>query len=269
MRIRLDAIVAAAAAAVAADASAQVTFFEAEGFRGNAFMVRQPTPNFSPLGFNDRASSAVVERGRWIVCEDAGFRGRCIVLVPGKYPSLALYEMNNRISSARPVQGNEMSYLVVTPPAPAPVPAYEYRWRPEEKLFEVPVSYARAVVGPPEQRCWVERQQVVQPSQPNVAGAVIGGVLGGVLGHQIGGGTGKTVATVGGAIAGTAVGANVGKSPGGVYDQDVQRCEAVPGSAKPEYWDVTYYFGGVEHHVQMSQPPGPTVWVNGRGEPRG
>ena len=269
MRIRLDAIVAAAAAAVAADASAQVTFYEAEGFRGNAFMVRQPTPNFSPLGFNDRASSAVVERGRWIVCEDAGFRGRCIVLVPGKYPSLALYDMNNRISSARPVQGNEMSYLVVTPPAPAPVPAYEYRWRPEEKLFEVPVSYVRAVVGPPEQRCWVERQQVVQPSQPNVAGAIIGGVLGGVLGHQIGGGTGKTVATVGGAIAGTAVGANVGKSSGGVYDQDVQRCEAVPGSAKPEYWDVTYYFGDVEHHIQMSSPPGPTIWVNGRGEPRG
>jgi uncharacterized protein YcfJ len=232
-------------------------------------MVRQSTPNFSPLGFNDRASSAVVERDRWIVCEDSGYRGKCIVLVPGDYPSLAPFDMNNRISSARPVQGNEkISYLVVTPP-PAPAPAYPYRWRPEEKLFEVPVSDARAVVGPPEQRCWVERQQVAQPSQPNVAGAIIGGVLGGVLGHQIGGGTGKTVATVGGAIAGTAVGANVGKSPGGVYDQDVQRCEAVPGSAKPEYWDVTYYFGGVEHHMQMSTPPGQTIWVNDRGEPRG
>ena len=231
-------------------------------------MVRQATPNFSPLGFNDRAMSAVVTSGRWEACEDAGFRGRCIVLEPGNYPSLAPYDMAYRISAARPVGGNTYSNIVVPPPAPTRA-AYEYRWRPEEKLFEVPVSHVRAVVGPPEQRCWIERQQVVEPSQPNVAGAIIGGVLGGVLGHQIGGGTGKTVATVGGAIAGTAVGANIAKKPGGVYDQDVQRCADVPGTAKPEYWDVTYYFGNVEHHLQMSTPPGQTIWVNGRGEPRG
>jgi len=90
-----------------------------------------------------------------------------------------------------------------------------------------------------------------------------------VLGHQIGGGTGKTVATVGGAVAGTALGANVAKRPGGTYEQDVQRCADVPGTAKPEYWDVTYFFGGTEHHVQMSTQPATTIWVNGRGEPRG
>ncbi len=264
----LRAILAAAAAMMAAQAAAQVTFYDAEGFRGSAFMVRQTTPNLSPLGFNDRASSAVVERGRWQLCEDAGFRGRCIVLPPGNYPSLGQYDMNNRVSSVRQVGGNEYSSMVV--PAPAPAPAYEYRWRPEEKLFEVPVSYVRAVVGPPEQRCWVERQQVVEPSQPNVPGAIIGGILGGVLGHQIGGGRGKDVATVAGAVGGVAIGSNVGRSQGGaVYDQDVQRCAAVPGSAKPEYWDVTYYFGGTEHHVQMATQPGPTIWVNGRGEPRG
>ena len=269
MGTRLNAILGVAAALIAAPAAAQLTFYDAEGFHGNAFMVEQTAPNLSPLGFNDRAASVVVERGRWQVCEDSGFRGHCIVLVPGNYPSLAPFDMIYKISSVRPVGGNDFAYMVVTPP-PAPAPAaYEYRWRPEEKLFEVPVSNVRAVVGPQEQRCWVERQQVVQPSQPNVAGAVIGGVLGGVLGHQIGGGTGKTVATVGGAIAGTAIGSNVGKSSGGVYDQDVQRCETVPGSAKPEYWDVTYYFGGVEHHIQMSAQPGPTIWVNGRGEPRG
>ena len=268
MRTTLGALLAAAAATMAAQATAQVTFYDAEGFRGSAFMVRQTTPNLSPLGFNDRASSAVVERGRWQLCEDAGFRGRCIVLPPGNYPSLGQYDMNNRVSSVRQVGGNEYSSMVV--PAPAPAPAYEYRWRPEEKLFEVPVSYVRAVVGPPEQRCWVERQQVVEPSQPNVPGAIIGGILGGVLGHQIGGGRGKDVATVAGAVGGVAIGSNVGRSQSGaVYDQDVQRCAAVPGSAKPEYWDVTYYFGGTEHHVQMATQPGPTIWVNGRGEPRG
>ena len=41
------------------------------------------------MGFNDRASSVIVERGQWQVCDDIGFRGYCIVLRPGQYPSLA------------------------------------------------------------------------------------------------------------------------------------------------------------------------------------
>ena len=113
-------------------------------------------------------------------------------------------------------------------------------------------------------------QQVAQKGNASGVGLVGGAVLGGVLGHQIGGGRGKDVATVAGAVGGVAIGSNVGRSQGGaVYDQDVQRCAAVPGSANPEYWDVTYYFGGTEHHVQMATQPGPTIWVNGRGEPRG
>ena len=72
------------------------------------------------------------------------------------------------VSSVRPV-GNA-HYANEVPPPTAPV--YEYRRRPNERLFEVPISYVRAVVGPPEQRCWVERQQVAEPPQgaPNVPG---------------------------------------------------------------------------------------------------
>ena len=33
-------------------------------------------------------------------------------------------------------------------------------------------------------------------------------------------------------------------------------CEYVPISARPDYWDVTYIFGGYEHRVQMTTPPG-------------
>ena len=47
----------------------------------------------------------------------------------------------------------------------------------------------------------------------------------------------------------------------------MQRCENV-ASTTPQYWDVTYVFRGVEHHVQMSAAPGPTITVNGNGEPR-
>ena len=41
-----------------------------------------------------------------------------------------------------------------------------------------------------------------------------------------------------------------------------------PGQARPAYWDVTYNFRGVEHRMQMTKPPGATVTVNERGEPR-
>jgi uncharacterized protein YcfJ len=101
-----------------------------------------------------------------------------------------------------------------------------------------------------------------------VPGAVVGAIIGGVLGHQVGSGRGKDVATAGGAVAGAAIGANVGRSPGGSYGQDVQRCTVVPGSARPDYWDVMYYFDGLEHHMQTNAPPLPTIWVNGNGEPR-
>ncbi len=134
------------------------------------------------------------------------------------------------------------------------------------------VTSARAVVGTPEQRCWIEREQFSQQEQggPNVPGAIVGALIGGILGHQVGGGTGKDLATVGGFVAGAAIGANAGRDGGSsqASTRDVRRCKNVPSQAKPQYWDVTYNFQGQEHHVQMTQQPGQTLIVNERGEPR-
>jgi len=151
-------------------------------------------------------------------------------------------------------------------PAPA---AYDYRRRENEPLYEAPVTSVRAVVGPPQQRCWVERQ-VVETGSPgvNVPGAVVGGVIGGILGHQIGSGRGNDLATGIGAVGGAVVGANVGRDAGTVYTQDVQRCATVSTAAPLDYWDVTYNFRGYEHRVQTTSPPGRTILVNGQGEPR-
>ena len=155
--------------------------------------------------------------------------------------------------------------------APAPVAVYDDHRRNNERLYQANVTSVRAVVGPPEQRCWIEREQVVQDrGGANVPAAIVGAVIGGVLGHQIGGGRGQDIATAGGAVAGAAIGANIGRDGGGqqVHTQDVQRCASVPSQGRPDYWDVTYNFRGQEHRVQMTAPPGPTVTVNGQGEPR-
>lgn len=249
-----------------AEGAAQVTFYERENFRGGEFAVAGAVDNFSGTGFNDRASSVIVERGRWEVCEDANFQGRCVVLRPGRYDSLAGMGMNHRISSIRPLD-REARY---ENEPEAPLAVYAYQPRPDERLYQVNVTSVHAVVGPPEQRCWVERQQVEDRSGgANVPGAIVGAIIGGVLGHQVGGGRGQDVATAGGAVAGAAIGSNAGRGSGQVYSQEVQRCASVPSSARPEFWDVTYYFRGQEHRVQMSAPPGPTLTVNGDGEPRG
>jgi uncharacterized protein YcfJ len=269
MKITLKTVLAMAAVAAATQAAAQVVFYENDGYQGRSFSTDKPVGDLQRYGFNDRASSAVVLRDRWEVCTDAAFGGRCVVLRPGRYGSLSALGIDDRISSARVVGSNvrldEGRY------APPPEPVYDNHRRRGERLYEAEVGSVRAVVGPPERRCWVEHEQVApERGGANVPGAIAGALLGGILGHQIGGGRGKDLATAGGAVAGAAVGANVGRDGGGpATTRDVQRCADTPGSARPAYWDVTYTFRGRDHRIQMAAPPGRTITVNGQGEPRG
>ncbi len=250
------------------NAAEQITFYEREGFRGQSFTADRAIQNLGRYGFNDRAESVVVLAGRWEVCDDIRFGGRCTVLRPGRYPSLTSMGLNDRVSSVRTV--SRAARIQDNRYAPPPVAVNDYSRSNNERLYQVSVTSVRAVVGPPEQRCWVERAQVTQErGNPNVGGAIAGAIIGGILGHQVGGGRGKDLATAGGAVAGAAVGANIGRDGGGQQAQDVQRCESVTSQARPSYWDVTYNFRGQEHRVQMTAPPGPTVTVDEQGEPRG
>jgi uncharacterized protein YcfJ len=247
----------------------EIIFYEEEGFRGREFATRADVPSLREFGFNNRASSVVVLGERWEACERSEYRGGCVILRPGRYPNLAAMGINDSISSVRAVQPG--ARFDTGRYAPQPTPVYDWRRRPEERLHTVNVDSVRAVyAAAQQQRCWVEREQVSQPSRgdPNVGGAVVGGLIGGILGHQVGGGTGRDLATIGGAVAGAAIGANAGRDGSTTTTQNVQRCAAVPAQGRPDYWDVSYHFRGVEHHMQTSTPPGPTVLVNENGEPR-
>ncbi|MFC5499749.1 beta/gamma crystallin-related protein [Caenimonas terrae] len=269
MNLKLKSALGIAALLLGAQARAQITFYEGEGFRGRAFTTNQRVGNFERFGFNDRARSVVVDSGRWEACEDARFEGRCVVLRRGSYDSLERLGLEGSISSVRPLQGNRP--VAVPAPEPLAAPTYEYRRRPNERVYEAPITSVRAVVGPPNQRCWMERQQVqAAPSQSNVGGLLLGGLIGGVLGHQVGGGTGNDLATVAGAVGGAVVGNNMAGGSAGVgpVGRDVQRCETTQNT-KPDFWDVTYNYRGAEHHVQMTAPPvGNTIIVNANGLPR-
>lgn len=119
MKTLLKGIVSIAAAALAAQAAAQITFYEREGFDGDSFTTRRQIGDFARFGFNDSASSVIVggdPAERWQVCEDARFSGRCAVLRPGRYATLREIGLNNRISSVQALARVEAP-PVVTPPA--------------------------------------------------------------------------------------------------------------------------------------------------------
>lgn len=115
--------------AFAAQAAAEIIFYENNDFRGQSFAVNRPVTDFFNYGFNDRASSVSVRSGTWQVCSDANFRGQCVTLGPGDYPALSTFGLNDRVSSVRMVEeGN------------APSPA-----RGRIVLFDAPGFGGRAV----------------------------------------------------------------------------------------------------------------------------
>ena len=236
MNSLLKTVLVMAGVAIAAQAIADVTFYENENFQGRSFTAKKQVNNFKSAGFNDRASSVVVLRERWEACEDVKFGGRCIVLRPGRYASLKAMGLNNRISSVRIVARNaRFDDNRYAPPATA---FYDGRRRNQERLYQAKVTSVRAVVGPAEQRCWVEREQISR-AQGNSS---VSQAIAGILGYQV--------------------------DAAQPQYQNVQRCASVPSQARPDHWDVTYMFRGQEHRLQMTSPPGATISVNGQGEPR-
>ena len=193
MKATTKAILGSLALAFGTHAAAQVTVFNREGFAGRSFTANGPVGDFARHGFNNRASSAVVRGGTWELCEHAWYGGRCVLLRPGTYGSLAAMGLDNDLSSARPAghgapNGEYRAFQSSS--------GHDYRRRRNERIFEAEVTSVRAVVGPPQQRCWIEQQAVTAPSGSNsIPGAIAGAVIGGILGHQVGGGRGQDLDT--------------------------------------------------------------------------
>jgi hypothetical protein len=83
---------------------ASATLFAGPNMSGRSFTLGgQGAPDLQ--GFNERASSLVVERGYWIFCSEAGFGGECRTFGPGRYDTLPP-DLDNRISSGRRIQND-------------------------------------------------------------------------------------------------------------------------------------------------------------------
>ncbi len=82
--------------------AAELTLYEQPNFAGVQVTLRGYTPNVGRVGFSDRTSSVVVDSGRWEICTDSDFKGKCVILERGAYPALDP-TLNDNISSAREV----------------------------------------------------------------------------------------------------------------------------------------------------------------------
>ena len=84
---------------------ASATLFSGPNLTGRSFRLGgEGQGNLNDL-FNERASSLRVERGYWIFCSDADFRGECRTFGPGEYAQLPP-AFDNRISSGRRISND-------------------------------------------------------------------------------------------------------------------------------------------------------------------
>jgi hypothetical protein len=79
-----------------------IMLFGQARFGGRPVSLRGDARTLDDYDFNDQAGSVIINEGRWELCEHADFRGKCIILGPGRYEFLD--DMNNRISSVRRVR---------------------------------------------------------------------------------------------------------------------------------------------------------------------
>lgn len=79
--------------------AASIEIFNRPEFRGRSMRAGDDIADLRDSGFDERASSVVVNEGRWELCTRPDFRGRCAVLGPGHYPHIA--QLDDSVSSLR------------------------------------------------------------------------------------------------------------------------------------------------------------------------
>lgn len=95
-----------------AGAAPALVLYEHAGGGGRALELHEASANLGAQGFNDRASSVEVLRGRWQLCRHADFQGECVVLGPGRHTLEG--RLHDGVSSLRPLWGRD-----ARPQAPA------------------------------------------------------------------------------------------------------------------------------------------------------
>lgn len=85
-----------------AASAAEITLYQQPRFGGDQLILRGNTARIADTGFDDRAASLIVNSGRWELCSEPDFRGRCVTVTRGEYAALD-GQLGGRVGSAREV----------------------------------------------------------------------------------------------------------------------------------------------------------------------
>jgi hypothetical protein len=83
--------------------SGAVVLYDHDNFQGDSRNISSAINNLQSIGFSYRASSLIIHRGRWLLCQGPNFSGRCITLGVGRVGRLSNHGMNDQIASLRPI----------------------------------------------------------------------------------------------------------------------------------------------------------------------
>lgn len=79
----------------------QVVLYSARDYQGASHGLDKSQPDVRADALQAAATSAVIENGQWELCDGTYFRGQCVTLGPGKYPSMEAVGLTHGVSSAR------------------------------------------------------------------------------------------------------------------------------------------------------------------------
>ncbi len=88
-------------ASTAASGATDIVLYASDDYRGPSHGVDQTQADLPAETLQGKAGSAVIAVGEWELCGDTYFRGQCVTLGPGKYPSLESYGLMRGVLSVR------------------------------------------------------------------------------------------------------------------------------------------------------------------------
>lgn len=96
----------AIAQTAASNNGTDIVLYAGDDYRGASHSVGQQYADLPTETIQGKAASVVIAAGEWELCGDTYFRGQCVTLGPGKYPSLKSYGLTRGVSSVRRAHGS-------------------------------------------------------------------------------------------------------------------------------------------------------------------
>jgi hypothetical protein len=81
--------------------AAGIVLYASKNYLGPSHTVDRQRADLRVESLQAEATSAVIAHGQWELCEDPQFRGNCVTLGPGKYPSLGEFGLKYGAASVR------------------------------------------------------------------------------------------------------------------------------------------------------------------------